>query len=489
MTYLLPKLRDIFLAALFFAIIAFGPRLLNIDGDLGRHITLGNWMLHNGILTRDVFSHTLYGQPLTPHEWLAQIIFAVFYNFGGLNAVVWLCALLISLTFILVYQQAYRRGTLLLPAFALALWAAAASSLHWLARPHLFTMLFLALWMCGIETVRRREPFRWWLLPVLMLVWANTHGAFIAGFVTLAPYLAEEVWNARRRQPLNRQLWWVTGAALLASLLNPDGWHLWQTSLGYIRNAYLVGHTAEYLPPNFHDASTYPFLLLLAFTIFLLTQTERKLPLSHTLLLTGWSAMALYSVRNVPLFAIVSVPILAEITADLLRTADFAAFLRFDSRLRVVDSGLRGALIPIGVALLLGAALSTNVPLDFEGRGNIFLPETFPVAAADFLAAHPQQGNVFNYFPWGGYLLYRFEGKLPVFIDGQTDFYGEALTREYEQVLTLADGWQDTLDKYAVTWALLPANEPLAHALRDQLGWQVRYSDDTAWVLVKEEQK
>jgi hypothetical protein len=61
MTYLLPKLRDIFFAALFFAVIGFGARLFNIDGDLGRHITLGNWMLHNGILTRDVFSLVLTG--------------------------------------------------------------------------------------------------------------------------------------------------------------------------------------------------------------------------------------------------------------------------------------------------------------------------------------------------------------------------------------------------------------------------------------------
>lgn len=489
MTYLLPKLRDIFFAALFFAVIGFGPRLLNVDGDLGRHITLGNWMLENGILTHDVFSHTLYGQPLTPHEWLAQVIFAIFYNFGGLNAVVWLCALLISLTFVLVYQQAYGRGTLLLPAFALALWAAAASSLHWLARPHLFTMLFLALWTCGIETLRRREPFHWWLLPLLMLIWANTHGAFIAGFVTLAPYLAEDLWNSRHSQPINRQLWWVAGAGLLVSLLNPNGWHLWQTTLGYIRNAYLVGHTAEYLPPNFHDFSAYPFLLLLVFIIFLLTQSGRKLPLSHALLLAGWSAMALYSVRNVPLFAIVSVPILAEVSGDLLRAQGDAAFLRFDARLRRVESGLRGGLIPIGVTLLLGIALSTDVPLDFEGRGNIFFPEIFPVAASDFIAEHPQQGNVFNYFPWGGYLLYRFEGKLPVFIDGQTDFYGEALTRKYEQVITLADGWQNTLDEYAITWALLPSDEPLARALRDQLNWQILYADETAWVLAKEQKQ
>ncbi len=480
--YLLPKLRDIFFMAVFFAVAGFGPRLFNVDGDLGRHITVGEYILqHGSIPTRDVFSHTMRGQPLTPHEWLAALFFALAHRLAGLNGVVWLTALIVALTFTLVMAQSYERSRQILLSLGLALWAAAASSLHWLARPHLWTMLFLALWVCGLETLRRGGRFRWYLLPLLMLVWANTHGAFIAGFVVWGAYLAETLWNRWGRgisvdeTAALPQLARIGAFSLAATLLNPAGWRLWETTFGFLRNRYLVSHTAEYLPPNFHDPSTWPFLALVAFSVLALALKGRSLPLSHALLLSGWTAMGLYSTRNIPLYAIVSVPILAGMLGRPRPDG-------LQARLGRMESALKGALWPAGFAFLMGLALASGARLDFGGRGNVFLPETFPVQAAEWLEAHPQTGNVFNYFPWGGYLLYRFQGGLPVFIDGQTDFYGEALTRQYEQVVTLADGWPQVLAQYGITWALIPADSALVEGL-EALGWTVVYRDETAVIL------
>ena len=485
--YLLPKLRDVFFMAVFFAVIGFGPRLMNVDGDLGRHITIGNYILDTGhIPTQDVFSHTMRGQALTPHEWLADVFFALAHHLGGLDGVVWLCAVIIALTFTLVMVQAWERSGKILLSLALALWAVAAASLHFLARPHLWTMLFLALWTCGLETMRRGGRFRWYLLPILMLVWANTHGAFIAGFVVWGAYVAGKFVDektaanetSREPSPPDANGWGtllgIGGLSLVATFINPAGWHLWETTFDFLRNRYLVSHTAEYLPPNFHDPSTWPFLALVAFSVLVLALQARRMPSVHALLLAGWTAMGLYSTRNIPLYVIVSAPILAESMGGPVEG--------LQARLGAMETTLRGALWPVGFALLMGVALLSGVHLDFGGRGNIFLPEVFPVQAANWLEEHPQSGNVFNHFPWGGYLLYRFEGQLPVFIDGQTDFYGESLTRQYEQVITLAPGWADVLAQYHVTWALLPIDSALAQAL-EEVGWQVLYRDETSVVL------
>ncbi len=44
--------------------VGFGYRLLNSDGDLARHLRLGEIMLdQRALLTRDVFSFTKEGQP------------------------------------------------------------------------------------------------------------------------------------------------------------------------------------------------------------------------------------------------------------------------------------------------------------------------------------------------------------------------------------------------------------------------------------------
>src|SRR5512138_3255833 len=105
--FLLPGLGDILWIATFVAVIGLGPRMLNIDGDLGRHLTIGRYILDNGrVPTADLFSHTMAGQPLTPHEWLAQVIFALADRLMGLNGVVLVCALVIATSFWLVFRTA-----------------------------------------------------------------------------------------------------------------------------------------------------------------------------------------------------------------------------------------------------------------------------------------------------------------------------------------------------------------------------------------------
>ncbi len=70
-----------------------------------------------------------------------------------------------------------------------------------------------------------------------------------------------------------------------------------------------------------------------------------------------------------------------------------------------------------------------------------------------------------------------------MFIDGQTDFYGEALTREYQRVIALEDGWEAVLDEHNVGWVILPVKEHAARALEQQDDWQVVYRDGTSVII------
>jgi hypothetical protein len=101
-----------------------------------------------------------------------------------------------------------------------------------------------------------------------------------------------------------------------------------------------------------------------------------------------------------------------------------------------------------------------------------------------WLEGNPPAGNGFNYFIWGGYLLYRSWPERTVFIDGQTDFYGEALSRQYVQVVTLTGDWESILEQYQVTWVLMPVDSALVKTLRDHPDWGVAYQDSTEAVLI-----
>ena len=70
-----------------------------------------------------------------------------------------------------------------------------------------------------------------------------------------------------------------------------------------------------------------------------------------------------------------------------------------------------------------------------------------------------------------------------VFIDGQTDFYGEGLTREYAALAEAGAGWRRRLSGLGISLVLLPPGAPLARALGADREWEEWYRDGTAVVL------
>ena len=83
----------------------------------------------------------------------------------------------------------------------------------------------------------------------------------------------------------------------------------------------------------------------------------------------------------------------------------------------------------------------------------------------------------------GGYLALHLWPEQKPFIDSMADTSGQ-LTRKYEDIVTLEEGWQDLLTNYNIVWAIIPTEAPLAKALI-KAGWQLLYSDSTAAIFRK----
>jgi len=486
LAYLLPQPRDILFIGVFFSMLLGGPRLFTNDGDLGRHITIGNYILDTGIIpTSDVYSHTMYGERLVSHEWLSQVIFALAHRAMGLSGDVFIAALLGSFTILIVYQELIKRGNFRLVALFVATWVAMVSSVHWLARPHMFTFFFVALWAYWLERFYKNEQKQIWIFPALMLIWVNTHGAFIAGFVIWGTYMADWLWEfmqGRGVKALGLQLFLIGLLSFAVTFINPSGWYLWGTSVGYVSNDFMTSHTVEYLSPDFHERDVWPFMFMVAFALLALIQ-ERKLHVREALLLSGWTVMGLYSVRNLPLFAVITAPIYGALIQPWVEK--MLNWLKQASGPRESENILRGYVWVVAAVLFFGFVMWRGIPLDQKGTGNVFLPNKMPVQAVDWLEKNPQTGNMFNHFIWGGYILYRTWPAEVVFIDGQTDFYGEALMREYFEVINVDADWEAVLDKYNVSWMLIPRADKLAKYLYavDNDAWDVIYQDDTAVIF------
>jgi hypothetical protein len=476
--YMLPRLQDILFLGIFAAAVLLGPRMLNMDGDFPRHLAMGRYVLQNGLPPNaDIFSYTNSGKPFAPHEWLAGVLFYGVYSLFGLNGIVILAALLIAATFTIIYAHGVSRTGIRLPVFFLTVFGAAISSLHWIVRPHLFTMLFLATWLVLTERLRRGENVKLWLFPALMLLWVNLHGEFIAGFLVLGAYLAG--WGCeflfQRTETTIRQgirLGLATGGSFLATLINPVGLRIWTTIIGYVNNSYLISHTNETNPPDFLQPKFLVLLVFLALSIFLLAVKKGQIPTGQAFLLAGFSAMSLMAARNVHLYGVAAPFVLAT---TLTGSLDVPLVKRFEALFENVENQLKGVAWPVAIILLFSVSLAFG-PL---GQVNRFDPAFYPVGAVNWLKANPQPGNMFNHFDWGGYLIFNLWPEKRVFIDSQTDVYGENFTRKYEQIITMKEDWQNILFEYDAQWAIIPPSWPLGAALK-KAGWREVYRDETA---------
>ena len=487
--WLMPSLTQWFWLTILLILLAQPWRTMMVasDGDPCLHWRVGEYMLTSGHIPirADVFSHTRYGQPIVSKEWLSELIFAIAGRQAGLYGLVVVAALLIATTFALLHRQISRETGNHAVAIFVALLAAWAACTHWLARPHAFSFLFAALWCDVLRRFDRDAsgPRLGIALAALTVLWVNLHSGYLAGFITLGVYwvgTAIELFLGRT----DRTRWLAARHKLkvltvvivlcgLASLVNPNGYRLHLLNLQFLRSDYLTNWLAEYASSNFHELDSRGFLVWLGVTFLTLAIVRPRLSPTAGLMLIVWTYLALYVGRNIPLLAIFVAPILATALAD----ASPAWARRLSNRLGETYAVSRGGLLVAGIAVVAIAVWPrpTEMP-----------PKKWPVAAVKYIQQHPEQfqGNMFNQYVWGGYLLQALP-EHRVFVDGRTDFYGESLIHQYDDTSALRTNWMQALDQYHVSWTLLPTDHRLNLALALLPSWQCVYSNEVATVFRK----
>jgi hypothetical protein len=366
--------------------------------------------------------------------------------------------------------------------------AAVLGSLHWLARPHLFTLLGVLVVMGLLEPRedRGRPPLRWFV--ALFAVWANLHGGFLFGLVLIALYLVGSVAEAHVAGP-ERERWLgaarycgkALGLAVLGTLINPYGpkllWHV----IAWFRNRYVIDHTHEYLSPNFHLLSGKLTLgvLLLLFTALAMSQRRPTSP--RLLVMLATIAAALIYQRNIPLLALTALPVLALHLDPEWRALPDPRGIRgtFQRESPGRKTGTWSVAVTI-VLLLLSVSASPFARLELiPGRWN---PPVFPVEATAKARRAGLTGRIYNEFFWGGYLLKEWPAQR-VFIDGQTDFYGDELMRQHARIHVLDPGWRELLHRWEIDLVLMPSRERLPHELARDPAWRIWHCDSTAVIL------
>ena len=329
---LFPSLND--LAFLLPIIVLFlkmkGTQLLFTDGDTGWHIRTGEWILaHRAVPTTDLFSFTKTNQQWFAWEWGWDLAFAAIHRLAGLGGVAFVTTLLLGTFSLLVYRLALRVSHNNVMSFVVTALTAAVSSIHWLARPHLFSWIFALVFLNAIESAQNgdRNALAW--LPLVMVFWVNLHGGFVAGLLILGCYAVGEALTSlaggigatskydlslawHRAAPYAMSL----GLCAAATLVNPYGWQLHKHVFAYLTDSELLDKIQEFQSISFHAGPAVLFeimLLLAAFVVFTKLQTRQFAPV---LLICLWVHFALLSARHIPIFMLVAAPFAAALLAS-----------------------------------------------------------------------------------------------------------------------------------------------------------------------------
>ena len=327
------------------------------------------------------------------------------------------------------------------------------------------------------------EDFRWrgrdrlWWLPLLMLVWVNSHGGFVVGFILWGVYTFDALlrwawdrWGAVKADTesgrrLVRLL--VIGALTLAVVLvNPSGAAMYAYAFKTVGIGALQDYIQEWQSPNFHLLHVQPFAWLLLLTFAAIGASRRRLALTDFLLVAGFAYLGWMAGRNVALFALAAPLALTRHAAPLLAVLGRKLGYHGVSQAPPKSAWLNWIILTLLCLAVIIKALSiypSAVNQDAFQR-------TLPIGAVTYLHRHQPAGKLFNSYNWGGYLLWALP-EYPVFIDGRTDLYSDEVISEWLQVMRAEAGWQAVLERYGVNLILVENDTLLDRLLEKDQDW------------------
>jgi hypothetical protein len=470
------------------------PLLLLGDGGTCRHFLTGIYILeHQAIPTTTYLSAVEPNSAWITHELLCDLLFGLPFQALGLNWIVLTAALAITLSITWSYQMARRRGAGLAGALAAMVLALEACSVHWSARPHVFTYLFFLV--CYYECFAANGSWRRraLVLSVIMLVWGNSHGSFALGLAMIA---CRALGDLAQSKSVNQagNLW--TGrqsaiiffSAFLASCLNVRGAGFINYVLAYLASPKIQAQSDEWRSIDFSFAGpVWSFIALacLLFTLWVYSKVKPKL--GEFAFMTFLFFASIYAMRLIPYFALAVLPAMAtqagelRLRESLLSVPCLGKLLAANNRASQSELELlKSRWLFAGMAAVLSLIFLLAPPF----RISDFDPARMPVGAVNYIKDHGISGLGFTKDNWGSYLYWRL--KSPIFIDDRTDFYSQKVLDDYTAIFLSIPGWQNNLAKYPFQFILIPRGLPLEFILRNEQSWKCCFEDRTAALFTRE---
>jgi hypothetical protein len=482
--------------------------------DLAYQLRAGSEILGGpGIPTVDTWTFTVAGTPWLDQQWGAQVLLRLTFDAAGWTGLAVLRALLLFVTFGLVFGAARRASGGAIPAawlaiLALASFVVAAPALA--LRPQLFAIVLFAI-VLSVLARRFERPNRVWLIVPIALAWANLHGSFPIVLVLVGLAALDDA--LRRRWPDAIQLAVVGVVAALATLVNPFGLDVWGYVLNLASNPTIASQVSEWRSPSpFEGFGSLFYGSLVAFGLVAIgalafarrsgRATVPTTAIAPLLMLAAFAGLGVITGRGLAWWALAAPLALASIVGvaagtDVRRPGDasVAGPTWVPEALRPIPATERPRALNAVIVVVLLVAFVALLP-SWRPLGPAGVPEGLLSHAPQGIAAAfsdlADRGrlrlrhNIWNPQLWGSWLELTVPDR-PVALDSRLELFPPSIWVDAETIATGADGWQALLVRHRVGIVVVSADQTaLGQALAASGQWVAQYrdADGSIWTQI-----
>ncbi|MEX1333671.1 MAG: hypothetical protein AB1Z66_00045 [Candidatus Limnocylindrales bacterium] len=441
-----------------------------LSTDIAFHLRSGAWMMEAGaVLDEELFTFTAAGESWLNQQWAASIVFAAVHDATGWLGLLLLRAVLIGVSFGLVYLACRGAHVSRVVAATVTLGAFVVAATNLALRAQLFGVLCFAAVM-AVLAWRRRYPWLLVAIPLLMVAWANTHGSFFVGWAAIGVAFLEDV-LARRR--LAAATFAAGLLSVLATLVTPWGVDMWIYVVELSSNPVITALVSEWQAPTLGTATGLFLFVSVALVVGLLLVRGRVISWPQVLWLAGLVLLSLMAARNVIWWAIGAAPVAAVLLDGLVVRGRRVGDPAFDEPRGVGYTAIAGLLLVLTVAV---------VPF-YRPSDPLYGPEGLVQQAprgvtSALLAATGPADRLYAEQRWGSWFEHALP-EVPVMVDTRIELFEEAIWSDYLDVAGGRADWAEILDRWGVTTVAVAAdNGDLVPFIAADPDWQLLHEDE-----------
>lgn len=324
------------------------------------------------------------------------------------------------------------------------------------------------------------------LLFVFMCTWAAMHGGVILGCILALLFGVTVGIRQYRCRTYNRiDLVYLIAVAFItfvAPLLNVAGFDLLRMFGIADANSLLYATNEEFYSAMkvwelYRDPTMVAFALWFILTVTGLVRSMGKLNFFELMTVAGTGFFSVLHVRYIPFFLLISIPLVIQV------------FM-----VEKIQRTLNGGICAVALFAVVFFGRDELGNIEAIRHGGWVSHEIYPVQLAEKLEPYKLSGNLFNYYLWGGYLMWRFGPELQTFSDGRALSWPairEVLTAEMAHLQgTNGPQWKDIFNRRNVDNVILPVLKdgkvyPLTMALYKDPDWAQVFVVDNAVFFVR----